>query len=59
MLKNTSNASAAPFDFETLATYTYQFAKDEMLEAAFPALMIVISGLLPVILMNHMLRRTD
>ena len=49
-----------PFDFETLATYTYQFAKDEMLEeAAFPALMIVISGLLPVILMNHMLRRTD
>ena len=49
-----------PFDFETLATYTYQFAKDEMLEeAALPALMIVFSGLLPVILMNHMLRRTD
>ena len=49
-----------PFDFETLATYTYQFAKDEMLEeAALPALMIVIAGLLPVILMNRMLRRTD
>ena len=48
------------FNFETLATFVYQFAKDEMLEeAAFPALMIVISGLLPVILMNHMLRRTD
>ena len=39
---------------------SYQQFRDEMLEeAAFPALMIVISGLLPVILMNHMLRRTD
>ncbi|MEX0502092.1 ABC transporter permease [Alphaproteobacteria bacterium LSUCC0719] len=47
-----------PFDFETLATYTYQFAKDEMLEAAaLPALMIVVAGLVPVILMNNMLRR--
>ena len=47
-----------PFDFETLATYTYQFAKDEMLEeAALPALMIVVAGLIPVILMNRMLRR--
>jgi iron(III) transport system permease protein len=47
-----------PFNFETLATYTYQFAKDEMLEvAALPALMIVLSGLVPVILMSAMLRR--
>ena len=47
-----------PFNFDTLATYTYQFAKDEMLEvAALPALMIVIAGLLPVILMSVMLRR--
>jgi iron(III) transport system permease protein len=47
-----------PFDFETLATYTYQFAKDEMLEqAALPALMIVLTGLVPVILMSSMLRR--
>ncbi len=47
-----------PFDYETLATYTYQFAKDEMLEtAALPALMIVVAGLVPVILMNNMLRR--
>ena len=47
-----------PFDFETLATYAYQFAKDEMLEeAALPALMIVASGLIPVLLMNRMLRR--
>lgn len=47
-----------PFDFETLATYTYQFAKDEMLEkAALPSLMIVITGLIPVIFMSTMLRR--
>ena len=47
-----------PFNFDTLATYTYQFAKDEMLEvAALPALMIVLSGLIPVILMSAMLRR--
>ena len=47
-----------PFNFDTLATYTYQFAKDEMLEvAALPAIMIVIAGLLPVIFMSVMLRR--
>jgi len=47
-----------PFDFETLATYTYQYAKDEMLEAAaLPALMIVLTGLIPVILMSAMLKR--
>ena len=47
-----------PFDFETLATYTYQYAKDEMLEeAALPALMVGMAGLIPVILMNRMLRR--
>jgi iron(III) transport system permease protein len=41
-----------------LATHTYQFAKDEMLEkAALPALMIVMTGLIPVILMSAMLRR--
>ena len=47
-----------PFNFDTLATYTYQFAKDEMLEvAALPALMIVLSGIVPVIFMSAMLRR--
>ena len=47
-----------PFDFETLATFAYQFAKDEMLEkASLPALMIVMTGLIPVILMSAMLRR--
>ena len=47
-----------PFNYETLATYVYQFAKDELLEeAALPALFIVIVGILPVIAMNAMLRR--
>ena len=47
-----------PFDYETLATYVYQFARDELLEeAALPALLIVIVGILPVIVMNAMLRR--
>lgn len=47
-----------PFDFETLATHVYQYAKDELLEeAALPALLIVISGIGPVVLMNAALRR--
>ena len=47
-----------PFNFETLATYVYQYAKDELLEeAALPALFIVLSGILPVMLMNAVLNR--
>ncbi len=47
-----------PFNYETLATYVYQFAKDELLEqAAMPALFIVIVGIVPVVLMNATLRR--
>ena len=42
-----------PFNFDTLSTYVYQFAKDELLEeAALAALAIVVAGLGPVILMN-------
>lgn len=45
-----------PFNFETLATLTYQYAKDEMLEdAALPALLIVFAGLIPVIIINRSL----
>ncbi len=48
-----------PFDFDTLATYVYQFAKDELLEeAALPALIIVLAGIGPVILMNAALATT-
>ncbi len=47
-----------PFSFETFATYTYQYAKDEMLEiAALPALMIVCAGLLPVFIANRALEQ--
>ena len=47
-----------PFNFDTLSTYVYQFAKDELLEeAALAALAIVAAGLIPVILMNASHRR--
>lgn len=43
-----------PFNFETLATYVYQFASDEMLHlSALPALIIVLAGIVPIILMNR------
>lgn len=42
-----------PFNFETLATRTYRLASDERLaEASTAALMIVILGLLPAILLS-------
>lgn len=42
-----------PFDFETLATYVYQFASDELLEeSSLAALMIVAVGVGPMILLN-------
>ena len=45
-----------PFNFETLATLTHQYAKEELLEeAAIPALIIVLAGLLPVIIINRSL----
>ena len=45
-----------PFNFETLATYTYQFAHDElMIEASLPALFIIIAGLIPILLLQNQL----
>lgn len=47
-----------PFNFETLATYVYQFVSDEMIEyAALPALLIVLMGLLPFIIVNRLLEK--
>jgi iron(III) transport system permease protein len=47
-----------PFNFETLPTFVYQFAKDELLEeAALPALIIIATGLIPTIIMNSILNR--
>ena len=43
-----------PFNFDTLATYVYQFASDELLEqCALAALMIVLAGLVPVLLLSR------
>ena len=42
-----------PFNFDTLAVRVYQYASDERLvEASAPALMILVVGLLPVILLS-------
>jgi iron(III) transport system permease protein len=41
-----------PFNFDTLATQTYQFARDERLaEAALPSLAIVAVGLVPILIL--------
>ena len=45
-----------PFNYDTLATITYEFANEEMLEeAAIPALIIVAAGLIPVVIINRSL----
>ncbi|GLS89409.1 iron ABC transporter permease [Psychromonas marina] len=49
-----------PFNFETLATYVYQFVSDEMIEyAALPALLIVLMGLIPFIVVNRLLEKAS
>lgn len=48
-----------PFNFETLATYVYQFASDEKLaHSALPALVIVLAGIIPIILMSRSISDT-
>jgi iron(III) transport system permease protein len=47
-----------PFNFDTLATQTYQFARDERLsEAALPSLAIVLVGLAPMLLLTGAAQR--
>ena len=47
-----------PFNFDTLAVRVYQYASDERLvEASAPALMILLVGLLPVILLSWRITR--
>ncbi len=46
-----------PFNFETLATFVYQFASDELLEeCALAALAIVVVGIGPVIVLSAAIR---
>jgi iron(III) transport system permease protein len=47
-----------PFNFETLATYVFNYASDEQLElAAMPAVLLVLVGLIPLILINRSLEQ--
>lgn len=47
-----------PFNFETLATYVFNFASDEQLEiAAMPAVLLVLVGLIPLIIVNRSLEQ--
>ncbi len=47
-----------PFNYETLATFVYQFASDELLEeCAVGALTIVLVGIGPVVLLTRAIRR--
>ncbi|MHC6526353.1 ABC transporter permease [Vibrio proteolyticus] len=47
-----------PFNFETLATYVYNYASDEHLElAAMPAVLLVLVGLIPLVVVNRSLEQ--
>jgi iron(III) transport system permease protein len=48
-----------PFNYETLATFVYQYASDELLEeSALGALTIVVVGIGPVVLLTKAIRRS-
>ncbi|MGD1895524.1 MAG: ABC transporter permease [Phormidesmis sp.] len=48
-----------PFNFDTLAVRVYQYASDERLvEAAAPALTILLAGLIPVIVLSWQIRQS-
>ncbi len=45
-----------PFNFDTLATYVYQFASDELIEqASLGALGIVLAGMIPVVVLSRII----
>ena len=48
-----------PFNFDTLAVRVYQYASDERLvEASAPAIMILLVGLMPVVLLSRQIARS-
>ena len=48
-----------PFNFDTLATHVYQYASDELLaESSLAALLIVVAGLIPVLLLSLGIERS-
>jgi iron(III) transport system permease protein len=47
-----------PFDFDTLATRTFQLAMDEQVaRSALPALLIILTGIVPVIVLSRLIGR--
>mgnify|MGYP002397427170 FL=1 len=49
-----------PFNFDTLATKTFDLATNEMIaESAIPSLIIVLTGVIPVIILNKLIRTVD
>ena len=49
-----------PFNFETLATYVYQYASDEMLEeSSLAAIIIVLAGLGPIVFLNSTIKKVS
>lgn len=43
-----------PYNFNTLAVKAYEYASDEqVMEASLPALCIVLTGVVPIILLNR------
>jgi len=48
-----------PFNFQTLATRTYEYASEESIaEAALTALTIVLAGIIPVIILSRAIQRS-
>ncbi len=48
-----------PFNFDTLATSAFQLASDERVaQSAVPALLVILTGLIPVILLGRLVGRT-
>lgn len=48
-----------PFNFDTLAVTVYTFASEERIyEAAFPSLLIILVGLIPIYFISNMIRTT-
>jgi iron(III) transport system permease protein len=49
-----------PFNFNTLATKAFELAGDDrIIEAANPALIIIIAGLIPILILNRMLAKNE
>lgn len=48
-----------PFNFDTLATSAFQLASDERVaQSAVPALLVILTGLIPVILLDRLVGKT-